>query len=93
MKLIPGFENALPLMALALILAGLGTAYLTPYVRAFAHRLGVVDRPDPRRVNRRPVARGGGLAVVAAFVPAVGPIQPKGSSATVSAPIRWSAGP
>jgi len=69
MKLIPGFENALPLMALALILAGLGTAYLTPYVRAFAHRLGVVDRPDPRRVNRRPVARGGGLAVVAAFVP------------------------
>ena len=69
MRLIPGFENALPLMALALVLAGFGTAFLTPYVRAFAHRLGVVDRPDPRRVNRSPVPRGGGLAVVAAFVP------------------------
>jgi UDP-GlcNAc:undecaprenyl-phosphate GlcNAc-1-phosphate transferase len=42
---------------------------LTPVVRRLAARLEVVDHPDPRRVNRAPVPRGGGIAVVAAFVP------------------------
>lgn len=40
---------------------------LTPLVRELMRRLGAVDKPDPRRVNRVPVPRGGGLAVVAAF--------------------------
>jgi UDP-GlcNAc:undecaprenyl-phosphate GlcNAc-1-phosphate transferase len=40
---------------------------LTPPVRALARRAGIVDRPDPRRINRTPVPRGGGLAVFAAF--------------------------
>jgi len=64
-------EAALPYMALALITAAVLTAFMTPYVRDLAHRMGVVDRPDHRRVNRNPVPRGGGLAVVAAFVPVV----------------------
>jgi UDP-GlcNAc:undecaprenyl-phosphate GlcNAc-1-phosphate transferase len=37
-------------------------------VRALASRLDLVDVPDARRVNTRPVPRGGGVAVVIAFV-------------------------
>ena len=71
MKLDPFVEAALPYMALALIAAAVLTAFMTPYVRDLARRLGVIDRPDHRRVHRSPVPRGGGLAVVAAFVPVV----------------------
>ena len=45
---------------------------LTPLAREGMRRLGAVDLPDPRRVNRVPVPRGGGLAVVAAFCGAIG---------------------
>lgn len=45
---------------------------LTPVARGFMRRIGAVDKPDPRRVNRVPVPRGGGLAVVAAFFGALG---------------------
>lgn len=44
---------------------------LTPPVRELMRRLGAVDKPDPRRVNRVPVPRGGGLAVVVAFFGAI----------------------
>jgi UDP-GlcNAc:undecaprenyl-phosphate GlcNAc-1-phosphate transferase len=36
---------------------------LTPAVGGMARLLGVVDRPDERRVNRRPIPRLGGLAI------------------------------
>ena len=52
----------------------------TPPVRQLALRLGAVDRPGGRRVNRRPVPRMGGLALFlgffapsAAFCPEDGP--------------------
>ena len=45
-------------VALALSLA------LTPVVRAFCLRTGMVDKPDKRRINKTPIPRGGGLAVV-----------------------------
>jgi len=48
--------------------AALLALLLTPVVRRFAHGLGVVDRPNARRVNTRPIPRGGGLAVAAAYV-------------------------
>jgi len=38
---------------------------LTPLVRSLCRRLGMVDRPDARRINTVPIPRGGGLAVVA----------------------------
>ena len=41
---------------------------LTPLVRAVVRRRGIVDAPNHRRVNTLPVPRGGGLAVVVAFV-------------------------
>ena len=36
---------------------------LTPLVREFNRRLGMVDKPDPRRINKVPIPRGGGVAV------------------------------
>lgn len=45
-------------LALALTLA------LTPLVREFHRRIGMVDKPDPRRINKIPVPRGGGVALV-----------------------------
>ena len=41
------------------------TLALTPLVREFHRRIGMVDRPDPRRINKVPVPRGGGIAIVA----------------------------
>jgi UDP-GlcNAc:undecaprenyl-phosphate GlcNAc-1-phosphate transferase len=50
---------------IAVFLTGLVVTYLlTPIVRAWAHRLGVVDIPNARRAHQHPTARGGGVAVV-----------------------------
>lgn len=54
-------------LATVCVAACLLSLILTPPVRWWMCRIGVVDKPDPRRVNRVPVPRGGGLAVVAAF--------------------------
>ena len=40
------------------------TLALTPLVREMNRRLGMVDKPDPRRINKVPIPRGGGLALV-----------------------------
>ena len=40
------------------------TFLLTPVVREINRRLGMVDKPDPRRINKTPIPRGGGLAIV-----------------------------
>ena len=40
------------------------TLVLTPIIRELNRRLGMVDKPDPRRINKMPIPRGGGLAVV-----------------------------
>lgn len=40
------------------------TLVLTPLVREMNRGLGMVDRPDPRRINKVPIPRGGGLALV-----------------------------
>ncbi len=39
------------------------TLILTPLVREMNRRFGMVDKPDPRRINRVPIPRGGGLAL------------------------------
>ncbi len=56
----------------ALSFFGAGTLChcFTPPVRRLALRLGAVDRPGGRRVNRRPVPRMGGLALFAGFAAA-----------------------
>ncbi len=40
---------------------------LTPVCRAFAVRLGMVDLPSARRINKTPIPRGGGLAIFLAL--------------------------
>ena len=38
----------------------------TPIVREFHRKIGMVDKPDPRRINRVPIPRGGGVGLFAA---------------------------
>lgn len=56
-------EDILPyLLAFAATLAV--TLVLTPVVRELNRTLGIVDKPDSRRINKVPIPRGGGLAIV-----------------------------
>ena len=57
-----------PYLLLALVAAAVVSYLLTPVVRRLAIRFDAVDQPDARRVNVRPVPRGGGVAVAIAFV-------------------------
>ncbi len=68
MSFIPGVGALVPTLVVAFAVAALIALVLTPSVRRFSRAFGLVDRPDPRRVNLRPIPRGGGLAVVAAFL-------------------------
>ncbi len=68
MRFIPDLAAALPVIVAATTAAALIAFLLTPLVRHVARRLDVVDRPERRRVNVRPIPRGGGLAVAAAFL-------------------------
>ncbi len=69
MSFIPGVGAIAPALVVAFVAAALLALILTPLVRRFSKAFGLVDRPDPRRVNTRPVPRAGGLAVVGAFLP------------------------
>jgi len=40
---------------------------LTPVFREVAHKVGMVDQPDARRINKVPIPRGGGLSIFVAF--------------------------
>ena len=54
------------------LLACVIVVLLTPAVGGMARLLGVVDRPEARRINRRPVPRLGGLALFfGIFIPAL----------------------
>lgn len=41
------------------------TLLLVPLVRRLNIKLGMIDRPDARRINKVPIPRGGGLALIA----------------------------
>ncbi|MEX0850727.1 MAG: MraY family glycosyltransferase, partial [Gaiellaceae bacterium] len=54
---------------------------LTPAVGGMARMLGAVDRPDARRLNRRPIPRLGGLAIfLGVLVPALAFLDLSGES-------------
>jgi UDP-GlcNAc:undecaprenyl-phosphate GlcNAc-1-phosphate transferase len=54
---------------LALLVAAVVAFLLTPVAIRIATRAGAIDMPDEgRRVHRKPIPRGGGLAVVASFL-------------------------
>ena len=53
---------------LVLIGALLMSLCLTPLVRFLAFRVGAVDNPNARRVNKVPMPTSGGLAVFTSFL-------------------------
>lgn len=59
---------ALPYLIAAFVAAAVISFVVTPLVRNIALRVDAVDRPDQRRVNVIPIARGGGVAVATAFI-------------------------
>lgn len=44
-------------------IALLGAFFLTPLIRVYSRRRGLIDQPGARRSHSAPVARGGGLAI------------------------------
>ena len=60
--------DTVPFLFVALFAAAAVSFLLTPLVRRIAIRYGAIDLPDERRVNKRPVPRGGGVAVAIAFI-------------------------
>jgi UDP-GlcNAc:undecaprenyl-phosphate GlcNAc-1-phosphate transferase len=63
-----GAGGAVPVILVAVIAAALIALITTPGIDRFVRRHGIVDHPNPRRVNRRPLPRGGGVAVAIAFI-------------------------
>jgi UDP-GlcNAc:undecaprenyl-phosphate GlcNAc-1-phosphate transferase len=87
MRLIPTVGEYLPLIVGAFLAAALLSLVLTPLVRRVAIRLGNVDHPGGRRVNKAPVPRGGGVAVAISFlVVALGGIWLNGQTGDVPVP-------
>ncbi len=59
--------------------AALAVAFvLTPLVRRYSRRRGLIDRPGARRSHSAPVARGGGLAIGISLVSTAGTWAPAG---------------
>jgi len=50
------------------VAAFLFTLLATPFVKKLAEKLGIVDQPGERRINKVPIARLGGLAVAGSFI-------------------------
>ena len=59
---------AVPLIIGGFVVAALIALLATPSVDRFVRRRRILDHPDPRRVNERPLPRGGGVAVVLSFL-------------------------
>jgi UDP-GlcNAc:undecaprenyl-phosphate/decaprenyl-phosphate GlcNAc-1-phosphate transferase len=59
---------ALPAIVVPFLAAALIALLITPTIGRFVRGRGILDHPNPRRVNRQPLPRGGGVAVMIAFV-------------------------
>lgn len=55
-------------IAIAFLLAFITAFVITPYTIRIAKKVGAVDIPNDRRVNKKPMPRLGGLAVIAGFL-------------------------
>lgn len=58
-------------IAIAFLLAFITAFVITPYTIRLAKKVGAVDIPSDRRVNKKPMPRLGGLAVIAGFLVSV----------------------
>ena len=59
---------ALPIIVAAFIVAALVALVATPVIVRVVGNLRILDHPDPRRVHETPLPRGGGIAVLVAFL-------------------------
>lgn len=55
----------------AAFVAALLTMGVTPTVRRWVEQKGAIDQPEARRVNKNPIPRAGGIAIVLGFLVAV----------------------
>ena len=55
-------------IAIAFLLAFITTFVVTPHTMRLAKKVGAIDIPNDRRVNKKPMPRLGGVAVIAGFV-------------------------
>ena len=58
----------LPVLVGAFLVAALTSLIATPWIRRYVHDHHILDHPGERRVHKQPLPRGGGVAVVVAFV-------------------------
>ena len=73
--------RATPEVLYGAVIAFVIVMLLTPAVGGMARMLGAVDRPDARRINRRPIPRLGGLAIfLGILVPALAFLDLSGES-------------
>lgn len=55
-------------IAIAFLLAFITAFVITPYTIRLAKKVGAVDYPNDRRINKKPMPRLGGLAVIVGFM-------------------------
>lgn len=55
-------------IAIAFLLAFITAFVLTPYTMRLAKKVGAIDIPNDRRVNKKPMPRLGGVAVICGFL-------------------------
>jgi UDP-GlcNAc:undecaprenyl-phosphate GlcNAc-1-phosphate transferase len=65
---VPTAGTVLPIIIGAFVAAALIALLSTPVIRRIVNRLRIVDHPGERRVHASPLPRGGGVAVVIAFL-------------------------
>ena len=58
-------------IAIAFLLAFITAFVITPYTIKLAKRVGAIDMPNDRRVNKKPIPRIGGVAIIAGFIVSV----------------------
>lgn len=55
-------------IAIAFLLAFVTSFVMVPYTIKLAKKVGAIDMPNDRRVNKKPIPRIGGIAVIAGFI-------------------------
>lgn len=56
------------IVALAIVLTFVAALIFTPWVIRFAVAIGAIDMPGNRRINKTPIPRMGGIAIITAFM-------------------------
>ena len=55
-------------IAIAFLLAFITSFIMVPYTIKLAKKVGAIDMPNDRRVNKKPIPRIGGIAIIIGFL-------------------------